>query len=80
MCGIDKCNSARNRLGFLPVQACEEKNLEQSFQNAEFRRRGMSFRAYVHPPDAMEAVARRQGMHTDVRYRGRIWQIVALAR
>lgn len=49
-------------------------------QNAEFRRRGMSFRAYVHPPDAMEAVARRQGMQTDVRYRGRIWQIVALAR
>jgi magnesium-protoporphyrin O-methyltransferase len=49
-------------------------------ENASFRLRGVPFRVYAHPPDAVEAVARRQGLHTDVRYRGPIWQIVALAR
>jgi hypothetical protein len=49
-------------------------------QNAAFRLRGVPFRAYAHPPEAMEAVARRRGLHTTFRHHGPIWQIVALAR
>jgi magnesium-protoporphyrin O-methyltransferase len=49
-------------------------------QNATFRLRGVPFRAYAHPPEAMEAVARRRGLHTTFRCHGPIWQIVALAR
>jgi 2-polyprenyl-3-methyl-5-hydroxy-6-metoxy-1,4-benzoquinol methylase len=48
--------------------------------NAGFRLRGLSFRTYAHPPEAMEAVARRRGLRIDIRYRGPIWRIVTFAR
>jgi magnesium-protoporphyrin O-methyltransferase len=49
-------------------------------QNRLFRLRGMAFRTYAHPPEAMASVARHRGLRTDYRHRGPIWQIVALAR
>jgi 16S rRNA G966 N2-methylase RsmD len=38
------------------------------------------FRAYAHPPQAMEAVARAHGLEPMARRRGGIWRGVALAR
>jgi 2-polyprenyl-3-methyl-5-hydroxy-6-metoxy-1,4-benzoquinol methylase len=49
-------------------------------ENVSFRLRGMSFRTFAHPPAAMVAVAEGRGMLTDYTYRGRVWQVVALAR
>jgi magnesium-protoporphyrin O-methyltransferase len=49
-------------------------------ENATFRLRGRAFRTFAHPPAAMVAVAEGRGMHTDYTYRGRVWQVVGLAR
>ena len=49
-------------------------------ENALFRIRGQSFRTFTHPPEAMVAVAEGRGMRTDYNYRGRVWQVVGLAR
>jgi 2-polyprenyl-3-methyl-5-hydroxy-6-metoxy-1,4-benzoquinol methylase len=38
------------------------------------------FRAFVHPPSAMEAIARRHGFEPYARRRGGIWRGIALAR
>jgi 2-polyprenyl-3-methyl-5-hydroxy-6-metoxy-1,4-benzoquinol methylase len=49
-------------------------------ENATFRLRGKAFRTFAHPPAAMVAVAEERGMRTDYTYRGRVWQVVGLAR
>ena len=49
-------------------------------ENVAFRLRGKAFRTIAHPPAAMVAVAEGRGMRTDFTYRGRVWQVVGLAR
>jgi magnesium-protoporphyrin O-methyltransferase len=49
-------------------------------ENLSFRVMGKSFRTFTHPPAAMVAVAEGRGMRTDYTYRGRVWQVVGLAR
>jgi 2-polyprenyl-3-methyl-5-hydroxy-6-metoxy-1,4-benzoquinol methylase len=49
-------------------------------QNATFRLLGKSFRTFTHPPAAMVAVAESRGMNAEYTHRGRVWQVVGLAR
>ena len=49
-------------------------------QNLSFRVTGKAFRTFAHPPAAMVDVAEGRGMRTDFTYRGRVWQVVGLAR
>src|SRR5215216_5127139 len=49
-------------------------------ENVAFRLRGKAFRTFAHPPAAMVAVAEGRGMRADYTYRGRVWQVVGLAR
>jgi hypothetical protein len=35
---------------------------------------------FLHPPDAIRAVAERHGLRTTLDRRGSVWQIVALER
>lgn len=48
--------------------------------NAWFALRRIDFRAYVHPPDDILAVARRMGFEPVFEHRGRIWQTLVLER
>jgi hypothetical protein len=41
---------------------------------------GKSFRTFTHPPAAMVAVAEERGMRAEYTHRGRVWQVVGLAR
>ena len=49
-------------------------------ENESRRRKGMTFRVFAHPPEAMEQVALRQGLVATYRHRGFPWRIVALSR
>jgi cyclopropane fatty-acyl-phospholipid synthase-like methyltransferase len=51
-----------------------------SLANAVERLRRHSFRAFVHPPDRIVAVAEARGLHRAHEHRGAIWKIVALDR
>ena len=42
--------------------------------------KGSEFRAFVHPPSAMEEIARRHGFEPYARRRGGIWRGIALER
>ena len=44
------------------------------------RVRGNSFRAFVHPPEAMVDVAQQQGLTLRYRHRGMSWDVVGLER
>ena len=49
-------------------------------QNTMFRLMGKSFRTFVHPPEAMVAVAESRGLHHEYAQHGPIWQVVGLTR
>jgi magnesium-protoporphyrin O-methyltransferase len=49
-------------------------------QNLIFAALRREFRVFVHPPDAMVAVVRREGLDTDFTHTGRIWEVKGLAR
>ena len=53
-----------------------------SFWTENFLRslRGNDFRAYIHPPEAMIAVAEREGLSTTYRHRSWKWEVVGLSR
>jgi hypothetical protein len=42
--------------------------------------RGNDFRAYVHPPEAMIAVAEGEGLSTAYRHHAWDWEVVGLVR
>jgi len=49
-------------------------------ENSYLRLRGESFRAFVHPPDAMVAVLADAGLTPRYRHRGSAWCVVGLER
>jgi 16S rRNA G966 N2-methylase RsmD len=49
-------------------------------QNLIFRALRREFRTFAHPPEAMVAVVRREGLDTAFAHRGRIWEVKGLAR
>jgi protein-L-isoaspartate O-methyltransferase len=49
-------------------------------ENLSRRLRGQSFRAFVHPPEAMVAVLAGQGLKPRFVHRGRPWHVVGLER
>ena len=50
------------------------------WENALRRVRRNSFRAYVHPPEAMVAASEAPGLVTTYRHRSRSWDVVGLVR
>jgi 16S rRNA G966 N2-methylase RsmD len=50
------------------------------FENLVRRLRGINFRTFVHPPEAMVAVVESQGMALRYRHRGLSWAVVAFER
>jgi 16S rRNA G966 N2-methylase RsmD len=50
------------------------------FANLLMRVRGNDFRAFVHQPAAMAAVAQAEGLSVSYRHRGPAWQVVGLER
>ena len=51
-----------------------------AIQNTLFILTGRSFKAYVHPPDAMVAVVTARGLRPVLSQSGRVWQVQGLAR
>ena len=49
-------------------------------ENVVRRLKGDSFRAFVHPPAAMQSVLTGTGLRTTFRWRGRAWAVVGLER
>jgi hypothetical protein len=49
-------------------------------QNLFFRLRGLEFRVFAHPPQAMLAVLAEHGMHQDAVRRSPLWQVVVATR
>ena len=49
-------------------------------QNALFRASRREFRTFAHPPEAMRSVLAEHGLHLADEYRGRVWQVAAVAR
>lgn len=51
-----------------------------SVQNLALRLTRHTFQTFAHPPEAMLAVLRRQGLRTTYRHRGLVWQVAGLQR
>jgi hypothetical protein len=74
------CTHARERVAITIPR--ESAWIRAGFQlmNAWYRLRRIDFRAYVHPLDAMLAVAGRRGFEVAERQRGSLWQSFVLER
>ena len=74
------CTHARERVAITIPRESGWIRLGSGVMNAWFRTRRIEFRIYVHPLDAMLAVAGRRGFEVAHRQRGALWQSLVLER
>ena len=74
------CTHARERVAITIPRESAWIRLGSGMANAWFRMRRIGFRTYVHPLDAMLAVAGSRGFQVADQERGALWQSLVLER